>query len=211
MGSPTSRTKLLLSNFPESRPLYPNQGPFPQKILQFDNFCQNVQVLIQSYCLNMAMKSLMYYAVLIPDQTSSILGNVLNVFWRGLCVEDSLPGKFCHAPNPLTFTQATLVAPLAILSLLFLPTVIYVLGLRLCHAKKGMGVIDCVILFIFPIFTNLYYNFNSEVKEQTTPKVAALEWRARARSHSTPNISTLASEGPVRKRSGTSGNAQNKK
>ena len=131
----------------------------------------------------MAMKSLMYYVVLIPDQTSSLLRNVLNVYWRGLCVEESIQGQICQAPNPLTFTQATLVAPLAILVILFVPTVLYVLVLSLCHAKKGMGVIDHAILFIFPIFTNLYYNFNSEVEEKTTPKIAALEWRAQARSH----------------------------
>ena len=159
------------------------------------------------------MKSLMYYAVLIPDRTSSDLRNVLNVYWRGLCVHvaKSFQGQFCQAPNPLTFTQATLVAPLAILVILFVPTILYVLVLSLCHAKKGMAVIDHAILFIFPIFTNLYFNFQSEVLVKTSPKIAALDWRAQARSHSTPNISTLASEGPVRKRSGTSGNAQNKK
>ena len=127
------------------------------------------------------MKSLMYYAVL--PVASPEMGNVLNVYWRGLCVEDLLPGQFCQAPNPLTFTQATLVAPLIILTLLLLPTILYVFVLSLCHAKKGMAVIDHAILFIFPIFTNLYYNFNSEVEEKVTPKTAALEWRAQARSH----------------------------
>ena len=150
------------------------------------------------------MKSLMYYVVLISDQTSSRLRNVLNVYWRGLCVEDSLHGQFCQAPNPLTFTQATLVAPLGILVILFVPTILYVLVLSLWHAKKGMGVIDHAILFIFPIFTNLYYNFNSEVEEKTTPKTAAQEWRAQARSHSTPNIHTVATEGSKKKRSRTS-------
>ena len=151
----------------------------------------------------MAMKSLMYYVVLIPDEASPLLRNVLNVYWRGLCVEDSLPGLFCQAPNPLTFTQATLVAPLGILVILFVPTILYVMVLSVCHAKKGMGVIDHAILFIFPIFTNLYYNFKSEVEEKTTPKIAALEWRAQARSHSTPNISTAAAEGFQRKRFST--------
>ena len=145
----------------------------------------------------MAMKSLMYYVVLAAPQ----LGNVLNVYWRGICVKDFLPGQFCQAPNPLTFTQATLVAPLAILVILFVPTILYVLVLSLCHAKKGMAVIDHAILFIFPIFTNLYYNFQSEVLVKTSPKVAALEWRAQARSHSTPNISAVTPEGSKRKRS----------
>ena len=146
----------------------------------------------------MAMKSLMYYVVLAAPQ----LGNVLNVYWRGICVKDFLPGQFCQAPNPLTFTQATLVAPLAILVILFVPTILYVLVLSLCHAKKGMAVIDHAILFIFPIFTNLYYNVQSEVLVKTSPKVAALEcWRAQARSHSTPNISAVTPEGSKRQRS----------
>ena len=151
----------------------------------------------------MAMKSLMYYAVL--PVASPEMGNVLNVYWRGLCVEDLLPGQFCQAANPLTFTQATLVAPLIILTLLLLPTILYVFVLSLCHAKKGMAVIDHAILFIFPIFTNLYYNFESDVLlVSTSPKIAASECRAQARSHSIPNISALATEGSNRKRSCTS-------
>ena len=65
----------------------------------------------------MAMKSLMYYVVLIP--TDFHLGDILNVFWRGLCVEDPHPGQFCQPPNPLTMTQAALVVPLGILIILY--------------------------------------------------------------------------------------------
>ena len=57
-----------------------------------------------------------------------------------------------------------------------------------------MGVLDHAILFIFPIFTNFYYNFKSEVEVEKTPKILALEWRAKARSHSSPNISVLATD-----------------
>ena len=143
----------------------------------------------------MAMKSLMYYFVLLPNNTDPLLTEVLNVYWRGLCVKDSLhSGQFCQPPNPLTFTQATLVAPLIILFILFVPTTLYVLILSFCKAKKGMGVLDHAILFIFPIFTNFYYNFKSEVEAEKTPKILALEWRAKARSHSSPNISVLATD-----------------
>ena len=57
-----------------------------------------------------------------------------------------------------------------------------------------MGVLDHAILFIFPIFTNFYYNFKSEVEAEKTPKILALEWRAKARSHSSPNISVLETD-----------------
>ena len=139
------------------------------------------------------MKSLLYYFVLLPSNTDPLLTEVLNVYWRGLCVKNSLrPDQFCQPPNPLTFTQATLVAPLAILFVPFVPTILYVLILSFCKAKKGMGVLDHAILFIFPIFTSFYYNFKSEVKAEKVPKILALEWRAHARSHSSPNISGLA-------------------
>ena len=70
----------------------------------------------------MAMKSLMYYVVLIPTDFhfhTSKYGDILNVFWRGLCVEDPHPGQFCQPPNPLTMTQAALVVPLGILIILY--------------------------------------------------------------------------------------------
>ena len=151
----------------------------------------NIQVLTYAYCLNMAMKSLMYYVVLIPAETSPTFRNILNVFWRGLCVQDSVSGRFCQPPNPLTMTQAALVVPILILVLLYVPTILYVLVLSVCNAKKGMRVIDHAILFIFPIFTNLYFNFKSDISasERTGKSSAALQWRARARSHSTPNLS----------------------
>ena len=50
---------------------------------------------------------------------------------------------------------------------------------------------------IFPIFTNLYFNFESDVWTDTTKK---LQRRAKARSHSTPNISESANKSSLRKR-----------
>ena len=150
----------------------------------------NIQVLTYAYCLNMAMKSLMYYVVLIPAETSPTFRSILNVFWRGLCVQDSVSGQFCQPPNPLTMTQAALVVPLGILIILYVPTILYVLVLNVFNAKKGMSVIDHAILFIFPIFTNLYFNFKSDIwSERAGKNGAGLQWQARARSHSTPNIS----------------------
>ena len=60
--------------------------------------------------------------------------------------------------------------------------------------------IDHAILFIFPIFTNLYFNFESDIWTDTTQKSAKLQRRAKARSHSTPNISESAYKSSLRKR-----------
>ena len=166
----------------------------------------------------------MYYLVIFPQHPDN---EILNVYWRGLCVvEDLLPGKFCRPPWPLTMTQATLIFPLLQLIALFVPTILYVLVLSIYNAKKGMRVTDHAILFIFPIFTNLYYNFESEVQVDTRAKKdcragagcqapAGCQARAgcqaecppragceegRARSHSSPDFSTSAYKGFQKKR-----------
>ena len=135
----------------------------------------------------MAMKSLMYYVVLIAEASPDLV-DILNIFWRGICVESSAPGEFCRPPNPLTLTQATLVVPVLILFLLYVPNMLYVLALNFCKATKGMRMIDHAILFIFPIFTNMYFNFTSDRLQERR-----LQKRVRARSQSSPNISTSAS------------------
>ena len=133
------------------------------------------------------MKSLMYYVVLIAEASPDLV-DILNIFWRGICVESSAPGEFCRPPNPLTLTQATLVVPVLILVLLYVPNMLYVLVLNFCKATKGMRMIDHAILFIFPIFTNMYFNFTSDRLQERR-----LQKRVRGRSQSSPNISTSAS------------------
>ena len=104
------------------------------------------------------------------------------------------------------WTQATLVAPLFILLVLFLPTTIYMIVYCVCNAKKRMRVVDHAILFIFPILTNLCFNFNSEPPaDSSEPKdratvprqpigasgeVKGARSRPCGRSHSWPNNST---------------------
>ena len=148
----------------------------------------------------MAMKSLMYYVVFMSPESTPTYRHILNVFWRGLCVETSDPRQFCRSPDLVTMTHAALVLPLVILIVLFVPTMIYVISLSAWNAKKGMRVIDHAILFIFPIFTNLYFNFKSNIQADTSQKSVPLECRARARSHSAPNISKPANKAALRKR-----------
>ena len=109
------------------------------------------------------------------------------------------------------WTQETLVAPLLILLVLFLPTTIYMIVFCVCHAKRDMRVVDHAILFIFPILTNLCFNFNSEKpadssepKDQASlprqPRVGSGEVkgtrsRPSGRSHSCPNNSTRDFDG----------------
>ena len=102
------------------------------------------------------------------------------------------------------WTQETLVAPLLILLVLFLPTTIYMIVFCVCHAKRRMRVVDHAVLFIFPILTNLCFNFNSETpagiskpKDRALPRqprvrsgeVKGTRLRPSGRSHSCPNNS----------------------
>ena len=104
----------------------------------------------------MSIKSLMYYFVVFDGN------EVTNLFYRGICVpfdraRDWEPGKFCKPPEVLTMKQATLFAPLFILSVLYLPTLIYVTVISVINFPKNMKIHDKAILFIFPIFTNLCF------------------------------------------------------
>ena len=148
----------------------------------------------------MAMKSLMYYVVFMSPESTPTYRHIFNVFWRGLCVETSDPRQFCRSLDLVTMTQAAFVVPLGILIILFVPTILYVVVISVWNAKKGKRVIDHAILFIFPIFTNLYFNFKSDIHTDTPPKSVPLKCRVRARSHSTPNLSKAASKGALRKR-----------
>ena len=145
----------------------------------------------------MAIKSLMHYFVFMSDLIPTHR-RIFNVFFRGLCPETSDPQQFCRSPDAVTMTQAAFLVPLGILIILFVPTILYVTVVSVWNAKKGMRVIDHATLFIFPIFTNLCFNFRSDISE-TAPKSVSLELQAR-RSHSTPNISKSANKGAPRKR-----------
>ena len=56
-------------------------------------------------------------------------------WYRGLCLQNfripEFPNMkyevFCGTENPLTFTEATVYAPLILISILYLPTMIYVI------------------------------------------------------------------------------------
>ena len=99
------------------------------------------------------------------------------------------------------WTQATLVAPLFILLVLFLPTTIYMIVYCVCNAKRDMRVVDHAIYFIFPILTNLCFNFNSETPADSSelkdraslrrqPRVGSSGEVKGTRSNSCPNNST---------------------
>ena len=71
---------------------------------------------------------------------------------------------FCGTENPLTFTEATVYAPLILISILYLPTMIYVIliSIRFYGFKKWISeIINEPVYFIFPILTSLSFYGNS--------------------------------------------------
>ena len=71
---------------------------------------------------------------------------------------------FCGGGNPLTFTEATVYAPLILISILYLPTMIYIIfiSIRFYGFKKWISeIINEPVYFIFPILTSLSFYGNS--------------------------------------------------
>ena len=73
----------------------------------------------------------------------------------------------------MTFTAATLYAPLFLISLLYLPTIIYiiVLGINFYGSKKWLfETLNNPVYFIFPILTNMSFYGRQTMEEINQPK-----------------------------------------
>ena len=90
----------------------------------------------------------MYYFSLFDDQDTSLLQEVTNIYYRGLD----------RSPELLTLTQATLTFPLLFVGILYLPTVLYLIITIAANSSKKMKILDYALLFVIPLFTNLYFS-----------------------------------------------------
>ena len=100
----------------------------------------------------------------LPSNQKELL-ELNEMYYKGLCVASTNPAEFCSS-EPLTFTQATLYAPVVLLMFLYLPAFLYVcfLSYRFYGGSKFIsGVIENPVYFIFPIVTNIsFYELESE-------------------------------------------------
>ena len=68
---------------------------------------------------------------------------------------------FCNEGNPtLSFTEATVYAPLILISILYLPTLVYIIfeGIQFYGLKNCINeIINDPVYFIFPIFTSFSF------------------------------------------------------
>ena len=108
--------------------------------------------LVQSYVLSMAIKSMMFYFALTIDyeENSDIWNELLQFYYRGIY----------NTPQLLTFNQATLYAPLLILILLFLPSIICAFACSIWTTGMhswSQNFVKTTVLFLFAVMSNMSY------------------------------------------------------
>ena len=108
---------------------------------------------MHAYFLAIAVKSLMFYSTLRNDEIGldqsgqEELNSIVSLYYRGMQ----------KSPQTLSFELVTLVAPIFILCILFLPTIAYVFILNIRYSQNRIKVIEKAVLFVFPISTNMYF------------------------------------------------------
>jgi hypothetical protein len=96
----------------------------------------------------------MYYFVFIDSDDSDQLKSIINVYYRGVD----------RGAQTVTLVQAALILPMAIIALLYLPSLIYVSILHIKKSNKEIKVIERVLMFVFTMFTNLCYINSSKTQ-----------------------------------------------
>ena len=130
--------------------------------------------LIQSSILSIAIKSLMfkfvskwqYFAPHTED--TAMFRELEEYYYRGLCLSDpDKPEHFCSFQEVLTFTEATLIIPLFMIAVLYVPSVFYITAVSLKFyglARWWPSVLADPVCFIFPIFTCIsFYHRNDNL------------------------------------------------
>ena len=145
--------------------------------------------LVQSYVLAMAVKSLMYwfvshYQYFKPGQSGQFYLEIENLYYRGICWPSKSISTFCYNTGPeiLTFQQATLYAPLFLISMVFFPSILYILiiNVNIFGFKKFFEkFFENPLLFIFPLFTSFSFN---KIVEKTPEDITQKKNKIRANS-----------------------------
>ena len=176
-------SSLLFSSFISvctsfARVLKWGRKPVIQSLVSF-NFLKIIlliitRFLIQSYFLSMAVKSLMYYYVIRIEyfiQNDSKSYQLFNIYYRGI-------EGYIH-PEILTFKQATLYAPIILITILYLPSFFYVLKIsfKFFGSKNWFkNFFENPVLFIFPLLTSFsFYEILTESRLKPQKKTQEIE------------------------------------
>lgn len=120
---------------------------------------------------------------------------IFNLYFRGICRDIQAPRNAsyyhpkCMEPELLTFTQATLYIPLVYLSLLFLPTIVYVLFIS-CRKygikKMFQKFVDNTVFSIFAVVTNIsFFKRSRDISKDIADDIT---YKNKQRSKSVPNL-----------------------
>ena len=136
--------------------------------------------------------SLSRYQFFKQGDPSELYKEVQNLYYRGLCwplviysnATYTEKTRFCKSAGPeiLTFTQATLYAPLFLISMVFLPSILYILivNINIFGFKKFLErFFENPLLFIFPLFTSFSFN---KIVENTPEDITKKKHMTRANS-----------------------------
>ena len=153
----------------------------------------------------MAVKSLMFqyvnrYEYFKPEHIErELYKELVNHYYRGLCVRTTNRNHFCNEPAMLSFNLATFTAPILFISLLYLPSFFYVLRIsfKLFGFQNWMNkFFENPVLFILPLFTSFSFFQILEV-EEVTYQTKNLESRRKRRTLSAPTDIITKSEDAV--------------
>ena len=98
---------------------------------------------------------------------------VFGVTYRGLCTKDD-HDEYCSKLEVMTFDQATLYAPMVMITVVFLPALIYILfcSLRVFGSKNLLrGFLQNPVIFIFPLWTSFSF-FGNKSRIRNEPIIA---------------------------------------
>ena len=143
---------------------------------------------MHAYFLAIAVKSLMFYSTLWDDeigldQSGQVeVNNLLSLYYRGIY----------RSPQTLSFELVTLVAPLLIVFILFLPTIIYVFILTIRYSQNKTKVIEKAVLFVYPICTNMYFmepkSHSAKMSSKTCQTAGTINRKGLKKSTSSPEL-----------------------
>ena len=120
---------------------------------------------IYGIILSVAVKSLMFQFVInsVFDKEDRQIKEIIQIYYRGICVKSSNPTLFCANAEILNFDTATLYAPLFMICILYLPSFlcVLILSFRFFGWKKWREqFFENPVLFIFPIWTSFSFYKN---------------------------------------------------
>ena len=174
--------------------------------------------MVQAYVLSIAIKSLMYYVAHRDVLRSGLLGDIFNIYFRGICrptyrhvglgfiysliiflkyviyfpLFSFNPNyhPICREPEALTFTLATLYSPLLYLALLFLPTIIYVEIIS--YKKYGLSKVAGKLVenTVYSVFA-VVTNISFFNHASDSSRYIETEGSVLQRSHSVPNFTNV--------------------